>query len=127
MLDDVFSADRKKKMDTFDEVTEWLEHTATATCNSSTQQKPNLSLLQEENSSDPYITIPLVTEPVTQPFSLDNAAFMLSSHSSYNNNNNKSVTEYRVLLMNEESKKESSWDSAVTVNTSKSTLDQSLT
>ena len=104
---------RSFKMDHFEEVSQWLGS------NSSTTKHANLSLIS--NVETPSFTS-LIAEPVTKPFTLNTAEFLISDEET-------KTSENRVLLnMRHESsgiKIESNWSSAsstssqhLTVNTS---------
>ena len=106
-------------MDTFEEVSDWLSSTSSAT----PKQQTNLDLMDQStvvsvsNTETPSFTS-LIAEPVTEPFSLNTAEIILSN----SNDNIKHLHHENSHV----SKTDSNWNSVntsssqhLTVNTSK--------
>ena len=104
-------------MDHFEEVSEWLGSTS-----SSTPKHANLSLIS--NVETPSFTS-LIAEPVTEPFTLNTAEFLISNSP----DEETKTSENRVLLnMRHENsgiKIESNWSSASSTSSQHLTLNTS--
>ena len=104
-------------MDPFEEVSDWLDGSTV------TPKQENVNLVTTESSTQ-YTT--MIAEPVTSPFSLETADFLLTN--SEQNNNKNTIHEGRVLLgqnnsiplINQDGKSPPEWNTPhLTVNTSK--------